>query len=78
LAKHKVVGAEKTSKRARSDGVHGSRFEIDQDRARNVLVGTYFIIVDGNTLQLQVEVAFVDTIRANTMLVGDNFPELGT
>lgn len=78
LAKDKVVGAEKTSQRARSNGVHGSRFEIDQDSARNVLVGSYFIVVDRYTFELQVEVALVDTIRTNTMLVRDNFPELGT
>lgn len=46
LAENEVVGTEKMSKRAGTDRVHGSGFEINQDRARNVLVGTNLIVVD--------------------------------
>jgi hypothetical protein len=69
LAKNEVVGTEKMSKRARTDGVHGSGLEINQDRARNVLVGADLVVVDRNTFQLQVIVSFVKTILIDTVLV---------
>lgn len=41
LAKNKVVGPEEVSERTSSNGVHGSRLEIDKDRSRNVLAAWF-------------------------------------
>ena len=78
LTEDKVVGAEKGTERTRTDRVHGSGLEIDQDCTRNVLVGLYFIIVDIDTLKLEIVGAFVETVTVDTVLVRDDLPELGT
>lgn len=38
LAKDEVVGTEKLTERTGTDGIHGARFKIDKDGARNILV----------------------------------------
>lgn len=69
LTEDKVVGAEKATKRARADRVHGSWLEIDQDRTRNVLVGADLVVVDVDTLQLEVVGTLVHSITINAVLV---------
>jgi len=78
LTEDEVVWSEKVAKRAGTDRVHGSRLEINQDRAGNVLVGTDLVVVDRDTLQLQVIGALVETILVDAVFVGNNLPELGT
>lgn len=39
LAENKVVGPEKCAKGGRANGVHGAGLEVDEDGARNILVG---------------------------------------
>jgi len=39
LSKHKVVGTEKPSKGARADRVHGTRLEINEHGAGDILIG---------------------------------------
>ena len=50
LTKHEVVGAEELSQRSRANGVHGSGLEIDEDCARDILVGVNLVVVDIDTL----------------------------
>ena len=69
LTEDKVVGAEKGTKRTRTDRVHGSGLEIDQDCTRNVLVGADLIVVDVDTLQLEVVGTLVHSITINAVLV---------
>ena len=78
LAKHEIVWAEKSSKRTRSHSVHGSWLEIDQDSARNVLVGTDFVVVYGDTFELEIALSRVHTITAYAMLVRYHFPKFGS
>ena len=78
LAKHKVVWAEKASKRTRSHSIHGSWLEIDQDSARNVLVGSGLIVVHGDTFELEIALARVQTIAADAMLVRYYLPKFGS
>ena len=78
LAEDEVVGAEEVTEGAATDGVHGSRLEIDEDGTGNVLVRADFVVVDINALKLKVVAALVHSIRLDTMLVGDDLPELGT
>jgi hypothetical protein len=44
----------------------------------NTLVGTDLVVIDGDTFQLQVIVSFVKTILVDTVLVGNDLPEVGT
>ena len=78
LAEHKVVWAEKTTEGTRPNGVHGSGLEIDQDRARNVLVGANLVIIDRDSLELKVIIAFVKAVTFDPMFVRNNLPELDT
>jgi hypothetical protein len=78
LAEDKVIGAEEGAQRTRADGVHGARLEINQDRARDVLVPAGFVVVHRDALELEIVVAIVDTIGADTVFVRNNFPEPGT
>ena len=69
MAEHKVVGAEEATKGARSDRVHGSGLEVDEDGTGNVLVRADFVVVDVDTLELEVVVALVQAIAVNPVFV---------
>ena len=78
MAKNEVVWSEQIAEGTRPHGIHGSRLEVDQDRARNVLVRADFIVVHVDALELKVVVALVQSIRLNAVLIRDDLPELGT
>lgn len=78
LTKDEVVGTEEIAQRTRSNRVHGSRFEVDQDRTRNVLVCTNFVVVDIDTFKLKVVGTLVQSIAINAVFVRDDLPEFGT
>lgn len=50
---------EKTSERRSSDRVHRSRFEVDEDRARDILARLGFVEVDRHALKLKVRDSFI-------------------
>ena len=78
LTEDEVVRAEEVAEGSRTDGVHGSRLEINEDGTRNVLVRADFIVVHVDALELKVVVALVQSIRLNAVLIRDDLPELGT
>lgn len=78
LTEDEVVGPEQVAEGTRPYGIHGSRLEVDQDRARNILVRANFVVVNVDTLELEVVVALVQAIAINAVLVRDDLPELGT
>ena len=78
LTEDEVVRAEEVAERSRADGVHGSGLEINEDRTGHILVGADFVVVHVDTLELEVVVALVETVRLYAVLIGDDLPELGT
>jgi len=78
LSKYKVVGSEDLAKGARSDRVHGTWLQVDKDGSRNVLAAGSLIVVDIDALKLEIAVAVVGTSWVDSVLVGDDLPELGT
>lgn len=78
LAKDEVVRSEERTEGSRAERIHGTRLEVDQDGARDILIRGYFVIVDINSFKLKFVGPLVDTIRSDTMLVGHGLPELGT
>ena len=78
LTKYEVVRPEEGTKGSRAERVHGTRLEIDQDGAGDVLIRRDFVIVDINSFKLEFVGAFVDTIASDAMFVGHGLPELGT
>lgn len=69
LAKDEVVRAEEAAERARADGIHRAGLEIDEHRARHVLVRADLVVVDVDPLELQIVGALVLAVRLNTVLI---------
>jgi hypothetical protein len=78
LSEDEVVGSEELTEWSGSDGVHGSWFEIHEDGSWDVSSSGGFVEVDVDSLELEVGVSVVSTGWVNTVLVGDDLPELGT
>ena len=76
LSENKIVRPENLTKRTRSDAVHGSRLQVDEDCAGDVFAARGLIVVNIDALQLEVGVAVVGAGGVDSVLVGDNFPEL--
>jgi hypothetical protein len=78
LAENEVVGTEKTAKRPRANSVHRARLEVNKHGTRHVLVGADLIVVDRDTLKLEVIGALVQAIVFDTVFIRDDLPELDT
>jgi hypothetical protein len=78
LPENKVIRSEELSKRTSADGVHGTRLEIHEDSTGHVASTSGLIVVHIDSLQLKIRVTVVGTGGVNTVLVGDDLPELGT
>ena len=76
LAKDEVVWSEDLAKGTWSDRVHGAWLEIDEHGSWNVLAAGGLIVVDVDTLELEIRVAMVGTGRVDAVFVGDHLPEL--
>src|SRR3546814_1084254 len=70
--------AEKLSERSSADGIHGTRLEIHEDGTRHVAPSSGFVEVHVDALELEVGVSVVGSSGVAAVLVGDDFPELGT
>merc|ERR1711966_162294 len=78
LAEDEVVGAEELTERSGADGVHGARLQIHKDSTGHVATAGGLVVVHVDALELKVGVAMVGTGGVDTVLVGDDLPELGT
>merc|ERR1711939_851999 len=78
LSEDEVVWAEELTEWSSTDGVHGTRLEVHEDSARHIAATGSLVVVHIDALQLEVGVTVVGTGRVDTVLVGDNLPELGT
>jgi len=78
LSEDEVVGAEKLTEGTSSHGVHGARLKVHKDSAGNVSSTSSLVVVNVDSLELQVRVTVVSTGRVNAVLVGNDFPEFGT
>jgi hypothetical protein len=78
LAENEVIRAEDLTEWARANGVHGSWLKINEDSTWDILATSGLIVVDVDALKLKIGVAMVGTSWVNTMLIGDDLPELGT
>jgi len=78
LTENEVIGSEKLTEWASSDGVHGSWFEIHKDGSGDESASSGFVIVDVDSLELEVGVTVIGTGWVDTMFIRDDFPEFGT
>ena len=78
LSEDEVVGSEELTEGSSSDGVHGSGFEIHEDSSGDVSSTSGFVVVDVDSLELEIRVAVVGASGVDSVLVGDDLPELST
>ena len=78
LSEDEVVGSEELTERSSSDGVHGTGLEIHKDGSGNVSSSGGLVVVDVDSLELEIRVTVVGTGGVNSVLVGDDLPEFGT
>jgi len=78
LSEDEVIWSEELSEWSGSDGVHGSWLKIHKDGSWDVSTTGGFVIVDVDSLELEIGITVIGTGWVNTVLVGDDLPELGT
>jgi hypothetical protein len=78
LTEDEVVGSEELTEWSSSDRVHRSWLEIHEDSSWDESTTGSFVIVDVDSLKLEVGVTVIGTGWVDTMLIGDDFPEFGT
>ncbi len=78
LTEDEVVWSEELTEWSGSDGVHGSWLKIHKDGSWDVSSTSGLVVVDVDSLELEIRITVVGTGWVNTVLVGDDFPEFGT
>jgi hypothetical protein len=78
LTENKVIGSEKLSEGASTDGVHSTRLKIHEDSTGHIATTSSLIVVHIDSLQLKIRITVVGTGGVNTVFIGDDLPELGT
>ena len=78
LSEDEVVGSEELTERSSSDAVHGSGYEIHTDISGDVPSTTGLIVVVVDSLELEIRVTVVGASGVDSVLIGDNLPELST
>jgi len=77
LSEDEIVWSEKLSEWSSTDGVHGTRFKVHEDRARDIASTSCFVEVNVDALQLEVGISVVRSRWVNAMFVSNDFPEFG-
>ena len=78
LTEDEVIRSEELTERTRTDGIHGTRFQIHKDGTRDISAAGGFVKVNVDAFQLKIRITVVGTGWVNSMFVGDDFPEFGT
>ena len=76
LTEYEVVRSEDLSEWSRAHRVHGSWLQVDKNGSRHVLPASCLVVVDIDSLQLEVGVTMVGASWVDAVLVGNNLPEL--
>jgi len=72
LAEHEVVGSEELTEGAGSNGVHGAGLEIEEDGAGDVSTTGGLVVVDVDSLELEIGVTVAQAQPSEPIL----FPKL--
>ena len=78
LSEDEVVWSEELTEWSGSDGVHGTWLKIHKDGSWDVTATSGFVVVDVDSLELEVGVTVVGTGWVNSVLIRDDFPELSS
>eukprot|EP00930_Biecheleria_cincta_P052326 TRINITY_DN3758_c0_g2_i3.p2 TRINITY_DN3758_c0_g2~~TRINITY_DN3758_c0_g2_i3.p2 ORF type:complete len:114 (-),score=11.81 TRINITY_DN3758_c0_g2_i3:17-358(-) len=75
---HKVVRPEELSERTSTNTVHGTWFQIHENCTRHISTAGSFVEIHIDAFKLKVRISMVCSCRVDTMLIGDDFPKLGS
>jgi len=78
LTEDKVVWSEDLTEWTTSNRVHGAWLEVDEDGSWHILAAGGLVVVDVDSLELEVRVAVVGSGWVDSVFVGDDLPELGS
>merc|ERR1711970_567638 len=78
LSEDEVVWSEELTEWSGSDRVHGSWLKIHEDGTWDVSSSGGFVVVNVDSLELEIRVTVVGSGWVNSVFVGDDFPEFGT
>ena len=78
LSEDEVVWSEELTEWSSSDGVHGTWLKIHEDGSWDVSSSSGLVVVNVDSLELEIRVTVVSTSWVNSVLVRDDLPEFGT
>ena len=78
LTKDEVVGSEELAEGTSTDRVHGSWLKIHEDGSGDIASSGGLVVVNVDSLELEIGVSVVCTCGVNTVLIRDDFPELSS
>jgi proteasome assembly chaperone (PAC2) family protein len=78
LTEDEVVGSEELTERSSTDGVHGSWLKIHEDSTGDISTTSGLVVINVDSLELEIRISVISTGGVNTVFVRDNLPELGT
>merc|ERR1719472_49148 len=78
LTENEVVWSEELTEWSGSDGVHGSWLKIHEDGSWDVSSTSGLVVVDVDSLKLEIRITVIGTGWVNSVLVRDDLPEFGT
>jgi proteasome assembly chaperone (PAC2) family protein len=73
-----VIGSEELTERSSTDGVHGSWLKIHEDSTGDISTTSGLVVINVDSLELEIRVSVISTGGVNTVFIRDNLPELGT
>ena len=71
-----VVWSEDLTKWTRTDRVHSAWLEVETNRSWDVLSSCSLIVVDVDTLEMEIRVTVISTGRVDVVFIRDHLPEL--
>merc|ERR1719347_1952003 len=78
LTKHEVVWSEQLTVRARPDTVRGPWLQVNQDGPWDILSTSCLVVVNINSLKLEIRLALIRPSGIDTVLVANDLPKLRT
>merc|ERR1719347_1719276 len=76
LTKHEVVWSEQLTVRAGPDTVHSPWLQVNQDSPWDILSTPCLIVVNINSLQLEIRLSLIRPSGIDTVLVANDLPKL--
>jgi len=78
LSEDEVIWSEELTEWSSSDGVHGSWLKIHEDGSWDVSSSGGLVVVNVDSLELEIGITVIGTGWVNSVLIRDDLPELGT